>query len=214
MGFYTVMFRDGESRSGCRIKTIFQKHFRVLYFNTMQHTYLQKVRIMVVDDQSFSRILLRRLLGVLGCRRITEAKSVELAWNAILLSPPDLLIVDWEMKENDGLELVRRIRHEDDSPEKYMPIIMLTAHSEHPRIVEARDAGINEFIIKPLSADILFQRLDAVIEHPHAFVRTKDFFGPDRRRHKKKFEGEDRRKHTPAPVDATPAPKTGDATSS
>jgi PleD family two-component response regulator len=180
----------------------------------MQHTYLSKVRILVVDDQRFSRVLLRRLLGVLGCRRVTEAKNVELAWNAILLSPPDLLIVDWEMTVSDGLELVRRIRHEDNSPGKYMPIIMLTAHSEHPRIVEARDAGINEFIIKPLSAETLFQRLHAVIEHPRPFIRTSDFFGPDRRRHKKKFKGEDRRKQTPEPVEATPNPGANDATAS
>ncbi len=169
----------------------------------MQHTYLQKVKIMVVDDRSFARSLLRRILGVLGCRRITEAQSVEVAWNAILLNPPDLVIVDWEMEKSDGLELVRRIRHEDNSPERYMPIIMLTAHSDPSRIIEARDAGVNEFIIKPLSPEILFTRLDAVIEHPRPFVRTGDFFGPDRRRNKKPFKGEDRRKQTPDPVEAT-----------
>ncbi len=172
----------------------------------MDHTYLQKVRIMVVDDQSFSRVLLRRLLGVLGCRRITECKNVELAWNAILLGPPDLLIVDWEMAENDGLELVRRIRYEDNSPEKYMPIIMLTAHSEALRIVEARDAGINEFIIKPLSAETLFQRLDSVIEHPRPFIRTSDYFGPDRRRQKKMIKGEERRKVTLEPKESAAPP--------
>ncbi len=157
---------------------------------------------MVVVDQSFSRTLLRRILAVLVCRSLTEAKSVDAAWNAILLGPPDLLIVDWEMKKTGGLELVRRIRHEEDSPERYLPIIMLTAHSEKPRIVEARDAGVNEFIIKPLSPEILFQHLNAVIEHPRPFVRTKDFFGPDRRRNKKPFKGEDRRKTIQKPMEA------------
>ncbi|NQV84956.1 MAG: response regulator [Rhodospirillales bacterium] len=166
----------------------------------MEHPYLSKIRILIVDDQSFSRQLLRRILGVLGCRRVTEAKSVELAWNALLLSPPDMLIVDWEMEETDGLELVRRIRHEKDSPDMYMPIIMLTAHSELPRIETARDAGVNEFIIKPLSAETLFKRLDAVIEHPRRFVRIKDYFGPDRRRHTGSFPGEDRRTKTPKPA--------------
>lgn len=180
----------------------------------MQHTYLSKVRVMIVDDQRFSRTLLRRILGVLGCRRVTEAKSVELAWNTILLSPPDLLIVDWEMQESDGLELVRRIRHEDASPEKYMPIIMLTAHSEHTRIVEARDSGINEFIIKPLSPEILFQRLNAVIEHPRPFIRISDFFGPDRRRHKKPFKGEERRKGPPEPEEEVADSETDDPSAS
>ena len=52
-----------------------------MYFNSMQHTYLSKVKILVVDDQRFSRVLLRRILGVLGCRRITEANSADLGWN-------------------------------------------------------------------------------------------------------------------------------------
>ena len=154
--------------------------------------------------------MLRRILGVLGCRRVTEAKNVELAWNSILLSPPDLLIVDWEMVESDGLELVRRVRHDDNTPDMFMPIIMLTAHSERPRIVIARDAGVNEFIIKPLSAETLFKRLDAVIEHPRRFIRIKSYFGPDRRRKKSPFEGVERRIQTEDPEEKTPDPNAGD----
>ena len=170
----------------------------------MQHTYLSKVKILVVDDQRFSRVLLRRILGVLGCRRITEANSADLGWNRILLSPPNLLIVDWEMQESDGLELVRRIRHDEASPDKYLPIIMLTAHSERARIVIARDAGVNEFIIKPLSPEILFKRLDEVIEHARSFIRTKNYFGPNRRRQKGPYTGRERRKQTLDPVKETP----------
>ena len=65
-----------------------------------------------------------------------------------------------------------------------MPIIMITAHSERPRIIAARDAGINEFVMKPVSAKTLFSRLNAVIEHPRRFVRIEEYFGPDRRRRK------------------------------
>jgi two-component system, chemotaxis family, chemotaxis protein CheY len=166
----------------------------------MEHTYLQKVRILIVDDQSFNRRLLRGILGALGCRRVTEAKSVELAWSSLLLSAPDLVIVDWEMGDVDGLELVRRIRHEEDTPDRFMPIIMLTAHSEMPRIETARDAGVNEFIIKPLSAETLFKRLDAVIEHPRRFVRVNNYFGPDRRRHTSSYSGKNRRKGKPEPA--------------
>ena len=171
-----------------------------MYFNSMQHTYLSKVKILVVDDQRFSRVLLRRILGVLGCRRITEANSADQGWDIILLNSPDLLIVDWEMQESDGLELVRRIRHDEASPDKYLPIIMLTAHSERARIVIARDAGVNEFIIKPLSPEILFKRLDSVIEHARSFIRIKDYFGPDRRRKKTAYTGEDRRKQNSDPA--------------
>ena len=166
-------------------------------------TYLQKVKILIVDDQNFTRILVRKINGVLGGRRIFKAKDVETAWQQILRSKDfDLLIVDWEMLEADGLELVRRVRHDKDSPDIYMPIIMLTAHSEMSRIYTARDAGVNEFVIKPISPKTLFDRITMVIEHPHKFVRCKNFFGPDRRRHKVSFQGEERRKAEPEPVDA------------
>lgn len=161
----------------------------------MSSTYLKEVQILIVDDQSFTRMLVRRILGVLGGRRVSEAKSVEIAWQQILTTPhPDLLIVDWEMPVLDGLELVRRVRRDDSSPDKYLPIILLTAHSEKSRIMTARDAGVNEFVTKPLSPKTLFDRITMVIENPRRFIRSGGFFGPDRRRHKKSFRGVDRRK--------------------
>ncbi len=173
-------------------------------------TYLKLVRILIVDDQSFTRTLLRGILGVLGGRRISEAKDVEGAWKQILTDPPpDLLIVDWEMLGAYGLELVRRVRHEDACPNKFMPIIMLTAHSEKSRIFTARDAGVNEFVIKPISPKTLFDRINEVIEHPRKFIRVKDFFGPDRRRHDASYSGENRRKKEPVPVDAPGDGETG-----
>lgn len=148
----------------------------------MWKTYLQKIKILVVDDQDFLRSVLRQILGVLGARRISEATDGEAAWVKILSNPPDLVIVDWEMEGVDGIELVRRIRHDKDSPDRFLPIIMLTAYSEHPRITAARDAGVNEFVVKPISAKTLFSRLNSVIEHPRRYINTKNFFGPDRRR--------------------------------
>lgn len=161
----------------------------------MSSTYLKEVQILIVDDQSFTRLLVRRILGVLGGRRVSEAKDVETAWQQIITPPhPDLLIVDWEMPASDGLELVRRVRRDDASPDKYLPIILLTAHSEKSRIMTARDAGVNEFVTKPLSPKTLFDRINMVIENPRRFIRSGDFFGPDRRRHKKSFRGHERRK--------------------
>ena len=148
----------------------------------MWNTYLKSVRVLIVDDQDFIRSLLRHILGVLGCKHITDAISGEDAWDIILTNPPDLLIVDWEMRPMDGIELVNKVRNDPSSPDFFMPIIMITAHSERPRIIAARDAGINEFVMKPVSAKTLFSRLNAVIEHPRRFVRTEEYFGPDRRR--------------------------------
>jgi len=148
----------------------------------MWDTYLRNVRVLIVDDQDFIRSLLRHILGVLGCTHISDCADGEGAWDAIRDNPPDLLIVDWEMEPMDGIELVKRVRSDPTSPDKFMPIIMITAHSERPRIIAARDCGVNEFVMKPVSAKTLFSRLNAVIEHPRRFVRTSEYFGPDRRR--------------------------------
>ncbi len=148
----------------------------------MWDSYLNNVRVLIVDDQDFIRSLLRHILGVLGCKQITDASDGNVAWEIIQDNPPDMLIVDWEMEPMNGIELIKKVRTDPASPDKFMPIIMITAHSERPRIIAARDAGVNEFVMKPVSARTLFSRLNAIIEHPRRFVRTGDYFGPDRRR--------------------------------
>ncbi len=158
----------------------------------MWNSYLRSVRVLIVDDQDFIRSLLRHILGVLGCTNITDAANGVKAWEIICDAPPDLLIVDWEMEPMGGLELVKKIRFDSASPDRFMPVIMITAHSERPRIIEARDAGVNEFVMKPVSAKTLFSRLNAVIEHPRRFIRTGEYFGPDRRR-KRVFVDQERR---------------------
>ncbi len=162
----------------------------------MWNTYLKSVRVLIVDDQDFIRSLLRHILAVLGCSHITDAPDGETAWDIIMGNPPDLLIVDWEMPNMSGIELVNKVRTDKASPDRFMPIIMVTAHTERPRILTARDAGVNEFVMKPVSAKTLFSRLNAVIEHPRRFVRTKDYFGPDRRRKRVfvDFERRDKKK--------------------
>ena len=162
----------------------------------MFNTYLKSVRVLIVDDQDFIRSLLRHILAVLGCSQITDAPDGETAWDIIIGNPPDLLIVDWEMPTMSGIELVNRVRNDKASPDRFIPVIMVTAHTERPRILTARDAGVNEFVMKPVSAKTLFSRLNAVIEHPRRFVRTKEYFGPDRRRKRVfvDFERRDKKK--------------------
>ena len=94
----------------------------------------------------------------------------------------------------DGLEFVRLLRTATNSPNPFVPVIMLTAHTETKRVMEARDAGITEFLAKPISAQQLGSRIRAVIEHPRPFVRAESYIGPDRRRRQDPdFEGPDRR---------------------
>lgn len=158
----------------------------------MSNDYLSDVTILIVDDQEFILNLVREMLRVLGAETILEAKDGTEAWEVLQRNPVDLMLVDWYMKPTDGVTLVKRIRNDKKSPNPYLPIIMMSGYSERLRIIKARDSGINEFVVKPLSAKALFGRIVNVIEHPRQFVRTENFFGPDRRRKNQEVE-DDRR---------------------
>jgi response regulator RpfG family c-di-GMP phosphodiesterase len=83
----------------------------------------------------------------------------------------------------NGVDFVRMVRR-SSSAMQFMPMIMLTGHSDVRRLNEARDCGINEFLGKPVTASAILSRLEAVILKPRPFVRSSTFFGPDRRRRK------------------------------
>ena len=97
-------------------------------------------------------------------------------------SCPIFIITDWVMPLFDGLEFVQMIRQPDSNLNPYVPIIMLSAHSERHRVLEARDAGVNDFLCKPISAKSLHQRISAILLNPRPFIRAASYFGPDRRR--------------------------------
>jgi DNA-binding response OmpR family regulator len=86
------------------------------------------------------------------------------------------------MQPVDGLSFTRMMRADSASPNPYMPILMLTAHTEASRVAAARDAGVTGFIKKPISARLLFDRVASALTDTRMFIRTDDFFGPDRRR--------------------------------
>lgn len=159
----------------------------------MEEARLQRLSVLVVDDNQNMRELIRAILQALGIVNIFEGRDGEHAITKVRDFSIDLVITDWVMEPTDGLHLIKWVRTSPDSPDNFLPIIMVTGHTEKARITDARDAGINEFMAKPVSAKSLYRRLVSVIEHPRQFVRTKSYFGPDRRRKTETFEGEDRR---------------------
>jgi PleD family two-component response regulator len=82
----------------------------------------------------------------------------------------------------DGVEFARMIRGLPDNVMSMVPIIMITGQLTLARINEARNAGVNEFVAKPITARAIVERLFQIIQHPRPFVRTDSYFGPDRRR--------------------------------
>lgn len=167
---------------------------------------------MIVDDQDFFTTMIRRVIKVIGASDVKTFTDGETAWKEYKLQPPDLVILDWEMRPMNGLQLTTLIRKSPESPNPFVPIIMVTAHREREHVFKARDTGVTEYVVKPIVPKALFSRIEAVIERPRRFVRVGDFFGPDRRRHKKTFDGEDRR-GTDAPGQAqAAAPKSDEKT--
>ena len=143
---------------------------------------LREIKVLVVDDNRHMRYIVKTILLTLGCKHVHESADAAAAFTELKSSPPDLVIVDWKMEPLDGLDFTKLVRTAKDSPNPYIPIIMLSAHTEHRRIAEARDAGVNEFLAKPISVEGMAKRITSIVNNPRNFVRTKKYFGPCRRR--------------------------------
>jgi CheY-like chemotaxis protein len=139
---------------------------------------VQQLRVLVVDDNAFMRAIVRRLLSNIGVKRIIEARDGIAALEKMREETPDVVILDWEMPLLNGPELVRIVRSPGIFPTPDIPIIMLSAHVEHWRILESVKLGVNEFLCKPVSAKALFDRLVSILLSPRASVRLGDYYGP------------------------------------
>ncbi len=143
---------------------------------------LESLRVLLVDDNQHMRAIVTTVLTGVGVKQIREVRDGAEALDALREWSADLAIVDFQMFPLDGVEFTRMVRNAPDSRNPYLPIIMMTGHSERYRVMEARDAGVTEFVAKPLTAKSVLERIQAVIYRPRPFVRTADYFGPDRRR--------------------------------
>ncbi len=160
---------------------------------------LDNVSFMVVDDNPFMRTLVKNILTALHVSTISEAEDGVDAFKLIKSGvSPDIIILDWNMPTLDGIDFIRLVRTGEDSPNPYVPIIMMTAHSEYDKVIAARDSGVTEILVKPLSAKSLFSRVASIIQKPRPFIKSKTYFGPDRRRVSiPNYPGPERRKATP-----------------
>lgn len=154
----------------------------------------RKSTVLVVDDNDFFRKLLDTMLRAFRVGNIIQCTDGESAFFEIKKSEIDCVITDWRMGPTDGLALARMIRTLPESPRPDMPIILCTAYTELDRILDARDAGVNEILVKPVSASHLYNKLAAGLFEPREFVSVATYIGPDRRRQDRAFNGEDRRK--------------------
>jgi CheY-like chemotaxis protein len=138
--------------------------------------------VVVVDDNDYIRELIVSLLMAMGIKQVRKSTDGSTAFEEIKRKPPDFVFADLEMRPVDGIEFAKMVRSDKDSPNQYLPIIMVSAHAERRRVELARDAGVTEFLAKPITPKGIYARITEVIYRPRPFIRTADYFGPDRRR--------------------------------
>jgi len=154
-----------------------------------------ELRFVVADDNAHMRRVIHTILSAFGCRDIYEAEDGVSGLEAVETYSPDILISDIMMPVFDGIELTRMIRNAEGCRHPFLPIIILSAYSEKKQLIAARDAGATEFLCKPVSATALYRCIQNVISNPRDFIRTKAYFGPDRRRYvNPNYSGFERRK--------------------
>jgi two-component system, chemotaxis family, chemotaxis protein CheY len=155
---------------------------------------MERLRVLIVDDNHHMINIVKTILRGFGIKHFYEARDAAEAFDIVKSDVIDLVIVDYQMDLLDGTDFIRLVRTADDSPNPFVPVVMLTAYSERSKVENARDAGVTEFCAKPVTATELYRKVAAVINTPRPFVRTANYFGPDRRRRTDpNFRGAERR---------------------
>lgn len=122
----------------------------------------KNMRILVVDDFSTMRRIIKNLLRDLGFNNTSEADDGTTALPMLQNGPCDLLITDWNMPGMQGIDLLRAVRA--DPHLKALPVLMVTAEAKREQIVEAAQAGVNGYVVKPFTAQTLKEKIDKIFE--------------------------------------------------
>ncbi len=118
------------------------------------------IRILVVDDMSTMRRIIKTILNQLGYSNIDEAENGKQALAKLKKERFDFVITDWNMPEMDGLELVKAIRADEEL--KTLPVLMVTAEAKKENVMEALKAGVNNYIVKPFTPEILKEKMEKI----------------------------------------------------
>lgn len=122
------------------------------------------MRILIVDDSKTMRTIQKTILGELGYSDLEEACDGQDALSKLGSFEPDLILLDWNMPEMDGLTFLKEYRSKGNKT----PVIMVTTESEKPRVIEAIKAGVNNYILKPFTPEILGERIRETLEKAKA----------------------------------------------
>ena len=122
----------------------------------------KEMRILVVDDFSTMRRIIKNILRQLGFSNIVEADDGSTAWETLNKDKIDFIISDWNMPKMPGIELLRKVRSSEEFAA--LPFLMVTAEAQQENIIEAVQAKVSNYIVKPFTAETLGQKIDKIFD--------------------------------------------------
>lgn len=153
--------------------------------------------VMVADQTPYIARVTVSMLRVLEIRDIKTFSDIDEMLAGLLSGKADLIMTELDMEPVDGLTLIRKIRGSKHEQIRCLPLMVTAGFATKRLVGQARNAGADDFMVKPFSVNTLYTRLVKLTERRQPFVDTKTYFGPDRRRKDRGYGGPDRR--APAP---------------
>lgn len=164
---------------------------------------LERLSVLIVEDSGFARHMLSEILRALkvgriqvaseGGEAIAQLKQIGRNKAAASALGFDLILSDHVMSPINGAMLLRWVRQHEESPDRFVPFVMVSGAADGDKVREARDLGVSEFLAKPFSVKTVADHVLAVIDGPRPFWFTRDYFGPDRRRQRRPWSDVERR---------------------
>ena len=147
---------------------------------------LSKAHVLLIDGSQHSVDVLAQIMKGFGVAEVTRCTRIEEAEKAIRHKAYDLIVIDPGVDDGAGYEFLRTLRQSAGAPNAYAPVILVSGHARASDVARARDTGANFFVAKPITPNVLLQRVLWVARDKRPFVEVGKYVGPDRRF---KFEG-------------------------
>lgn len=142
---------------------------------------LEGKKILVVDDSIAIRQIIRNFLYMAGCRDISECSDCSSAMMETRNNHYDLVVIDYTIEPITGIQYIRWIRHDDETPNVRLPILLITANTDADVVQAAARAGVDGIIAKPFSGDTFMKKVNDILFNRPEFVITDQYVGPERR---------------------------------
>ena len=150
-------------------------------------------RPVVLEPVTANRRLLEGMLCTLEVANVAICVSQPQTWRVLENGEANLLFLDWS-QNTDAMAFLRHLRAKG-SPHRFLPVVVISGFAGLPQVVNARDQGATEYMLKPFTIEVVRSRLYSIVRKPRLYVESENFFGPDRRRRSIPHSRTERRNH-------------------